>query len=181
MLKNPYRTLNSRILWRSPWYALREDQIQLPDGSRGVYTVVERPGAVWIVPVLEDGRLVLIRNYRYTVDRWLWEVPAGGLEPGAPPEENARRELAEEIGGRAESLEQVFTMYTLPGISDEKGYVFLARGVRLGETHREPSEVMERHIFSTQQVMRMIRRGEIVDGPSVLALLICAPLLQHGQ
>jgi ADP-ribose pyrophosphatase len=177
MPENPYRTLSSRIVWRSPWFALREDQIRLPDGSDGVYTVIERPGAVWIVPVLHDGRLVLIRNYRHTVGEWLWEVPAGGLEDGVPAVEMARRELSEEIGGTAESLEFVATTYTVPGISDERGYIYLARGVRLGEPHREPTEMMERHVLAVERVMQMVVGGEIADGPSALALLLCAPHL----
>lgn len=177
MSDEPYQTLDSRIIRRTRWYVLREDQIRLPDGSHGVYTIVERPGAVWIVPVLEDGQMVLIRNYRYTLRQWLWEVPAGGLEPGVPILEMARRELAEEIGGQAGSLEQMATFYTMPGISDEVGYVFLAQGVVLGEPQCEPTEVMERHIFSAEEVLHMVMHGEVADGPSALAILLCTSRL----
>ncbi len=175
MPQEPYQTLSSRVVWRTPWYILREDRIRLPDGSDGVYTVVERPGAVWIVPLLSDGRMVLIRNYRYTVRRWLWEVPAGGLPEDRTPEETARKELSEEIGGQASGIELVATFYTTAGISNERAFVFLARGVTLGQPDREPTEVMERHIFPVSQVMQMIRDGTISDGPSALAILLCAP------
>jgi ADP-ribose pyrophosphatase len=161
--------------------ALREDQIRLPDGSQGVYTVIERPTAVWIVPLLPDGQMVLIRNYRYTIDKWLWEVPAGSITPGISPGEMAQRELSEEIGGIAESLEKVTTFYTWPGQCNELGYVFLARGVTLGEPHREPTEVMERHIFPVTKAMEMARSGEVADGPSALAILMCAPILESEQ
>jgi len=161
--------------------ALREDQIKLPDGSQGVYTVIERPAAVWIVPLLSDGQMVLIWNYRYTVDKWLWEVPAGSITPGIPPEEMARRELSEEIGGMAESLKQVSTFYTWPGQCNELGYVFLARGVTLGEPHREPTEIMERHIFPVRKAIEMARSGEIADGPSALSILMCAQVLESEQ
>jgi len=181
MLNQPYQTLSSRTLWRNPWYSLREDRVRFPDGSEGVYTVVEKRDAVWVMPVLEDGRVVLIRNYRYTVGEWLWELPAGGIEPGALPEETARRELAEEIGGAAATLEEVARFYTMPGIGDETAHIFLAHGVTLGEPHHEPSEVMERHIFPMETVMAMVMRGEMADGPSALAILLCAPRLRVGE
>ena len=176
----PYILLGSRFVWRNAWYTLREDQLRLPDGSQGAYTVIERPGAVWIVPVAPDGRIILIRNYRHTVDEWLWEVPAGGLKPGVDPEEMARRELREEIGGSARSFEFVMRFYTVPGMSDEVGYIFLARGVTVGEPHREPTEVMEIHCFPLHAVVEMARQGEVKDGPSALAILLCAPRLEQN-
>jgi ADP-ribose pyrophosphatase len=177
MSKNPYQKLSSRRVWQTRWLTLREDQIKLPDGSQGVYTVIERPGAVWIIPLLDDDRMVLIWNYRYTIDRWLWEVPAGSIASGVSPEEMARRELSEEIGGTAASLETVSTFYTWPGQCDEQGHVFLARGVTLGEPHREPTEVMERHIFPVEKALEMAHHGEIADAPSALAILMCQPFL----
>jgi ADP-ribose pyrophosphatase len=177
MNQEPYHTLTSHVVWQSPWYTLRQHRIRLPDGSDGEYTVVERPGAAWVVPLLSDGRMVLIRNYRFTVHRWLWEVPAGGLKAGTTPEETARQELAEEIGGQAASLERVATFYTAVGMSDEIAHVFLARGVVLGTPHHEPTEVMERHVFPVAQVVDMIGRGEVADGPSALAVLLCLPRL----
>lgn len=175
--KKPYRKLGSRYVWRSQWYNLRQDDIQLPDGSQTTYTLVEHPGAVWIVPVTVEGKLALIRNYRYTVDDWCWEIPAGGLREGVSPEEMARRELREEIGGEAGSLRLVTSFYTANGISDEVAHVFLATGVRLGEPQHEASEVMTLHLMEPGEVLRMARQGEISDGPSALALLLCADLL----
>jgi ADP-ribose pyrophosphatase len=180
MPNHPYQQLSSRRVWQTHWMALREDQIRLPDGNQGVYTVIERPGAVWIVPLLSDGQMVLIWNYRYTIDSWLWEVPAGSIAPGISPEEMARRELSEEIGGTAASLEKVSNFYTWPGQCTELGHVFLARGVTLGEPHREPTEVMERHIVPVEKALEMARCGDIADGPSALAVLMCAPLLAQS-
>jgi ADP-ribose pyrophosphatase len=174
MSDQPYQTLDSRLIWRSPWYALREDRVRFPDGSEGSYTVIAKRAAVWVLPILADGRVVLIRNYRYTVGTWLWEIPAGGIEPGASPEEAARIELAEEIGGQSGQLEQIALFYTMPGIGDELAHIFVARGVVLGEPRHEPSEVMERHIFSWDDVLSMVMRGEVADGPSALAILVCA-------
>ncbi|MBN1312734.1 MAG: NUDIX hydrolase [Anaerolineae bacterium] len=181
MSKNPYQKLSSQRVWQTRWMALREDQIKLPDGSQGTYTVIERPGAVWIVPLLSDGQMVLIWNYRYTVGKWLWEVPAGSIVPGISPEEMAHRELSEEIGGTAASLKQISTFYTWPGQCNEIGYIFLAQGVKLGEPHREPTEVMERHVFPAEKALEMARSGKVADGPSALAILMCAPILASKQ
>ena len=180
MTDHPYQTLDSRRLWSSVWYNLRQDQVRFPDGSEGTYTVVDKRGGVWIVPVLSDGQMVLIRNYRYTIGDWLWEVPAGGISNGVNPAEMARLELAEEIGGTAERLEEVTTFFTMPGIGNELATIYLAHGVTLGEPRHEPSEVMERHIFPLDEVRRMIYAGEMMDGPSALAILLCLPLLTNN-
>jgi len=105
------------------------------------------------------------------------EVPAGGLSPGMSPEEVARRELLEEVGGRAAELRLVGQFYTSNGISNEVAYVYLATGVELGETHREATELMETRLVAVEEALRMAREGEITDGPSALALLWCEPLL----
>ncbi len=177
----PYQTLSSRILWRSPWYALREDRVRFPDGSEGPYTIVDKGASVYVVPLTHGGQIVLIRNYRYTLRRWLWEVPAGGVPPGAALDEMARRELLEEAGGQAESLEEVAAFYTMPGIGTEKAHVFLARGVTLGAPQREASEAMERYLLPVEEALRMAAGGEIEDGVSALALLLCAPRLHMSQ
>jgi ADP-ribose pyrophosphatase len=173
-----WETLRTRFLWRSRWYNLRQDHLRAPDGHEFTYTLVDHPGAVWVVPVTTGGALVLIWQYRYTVDDWCYEVPAGGLSLDLTPEEVARRELLEEVGGTADELHYVGQFYTSNGISNEVAYVYLATGVELGETHREPTERMEIHPVPVEEAMRMAREGEITDGPSALALLWCEPLLK---
>ena len=106
------------------------------------------------------------------------EVPACGLSPGLTPEEDARRELAEEVGGKAEDMCYVGRFYTSNGISNEVAYVYLATGVELGEAHREPTELMEVRLVPVEEALFMACSGEISDGPSALALLWCEPLLR---
>ncbi len=175
----PWKTLHSKYLWQSRWYSLRQDRLRTPEGHEFTYTLIEHPGAVWIVPVTADGQIVLIWNYRYTVEDWCYEVPAGGLSPDLTPEAVAHRELLEEIGGTAGELRHVGQFYTSNGISNEVAYVYLATGVKLGETQREPTELMEIRLVSVGKAMRMARDGEISDGPSALALLWCERLLQR--
>lgn len=173
MSSYPYQTFSSRYIWRSKWYSVRQDEIGTPDGSRGTYTVIEHPGAVWVVPVTDQGEIVLEWQYRYTVQDWCWEVPAGGLLPGTDPEEMARRELLEEIGGTAAELRFVGQFYTMNGIGDEVARVYLATGVELGEANREPTEIMDLRRVPVAEALRMAHAGEISDGPSALALLLC--------
>lgn len=172
-----WETLTSEYLWQSRWYNLRQDRLRTQDGHEFTYTIVDHPGAVWVVPVTVDGHIVLVWNYRYAVDGWCYEVPAGGLSPDLTPEEVARRELLEEVGGTASELRYVGQFYTSNGISNEVAYVYLATGVELGETHREPTELMEMRLVPVAEALRMAREGEISDGPSALALLWCEPLL----
>jgi ADP-ribose pyrophosphatase len=176
--------LGSRYLWQSRWYSLRQDHLRAADGQEYTYTVVEHPGAVWVVPVTTGGEVVLIRNYRHPVGDWCYEVPAGGLPPGLDPsarlgqsEEVARRELLEEVGGTAADVRFVGQFYTSNGISDEVAYVYLATGVELGASQREPTELMEVHLVPADEALRMAREGEISDGPSALALLWCEAVL----
>jgi ADP-ribose pyrophosphatase len=174
-----WETLDSHFLWQSQWYNLRQDRVRTQDGHEFTYTLVDHPGAVWVVPVTRNGQVVLIHSYRYCVGEWCWEVPAGGLSPGLTSEEVARRELAEEIGGIAADMRCVGQFYTSSGISNELAYVYLAAGVELGETHREPTELMEIQLVPVEEALRMAREGEISDGPSALALLWCKRLLQQ--
>ena len=172
-----WETIDSKYLWQSHWYNLRQDRLRTPEGREYTYTLVDHPGAVWIVPVTAEGRVALIWHYRYPVDDWCYEVPAGGLSPGLSPEEVAHRELLEEVGGRAAELRHMGQFYTSNGISSEVAYVYLATGVELGETQREPTELMEIRLVPVEEALRMARAGEITDGPSALALLWCEPMI----
>lgn len=174
----PYETKSSRVVWSCPWYSVRQDEIITPDGKPGVYNVVQHPGAVWIIPVTADGKVALIRSYRYTVNDWCFEIPAGGIKPGQSLEEAARAELAEEIGGKAATLDYFGRFYTMNGIGDEVAYIFLATGVVLGKPHHEATEVIEIHPMPIAEVLRMAQANEITDGPSALALLLCAEKLR---
>jgi ADP-ribose pyrophosphatase len=174
----PYTTLERRYLWQSRWYDVRQDRLRDVNGGELLYTVIEKQGAVFVVPLTDDGRLVLIEQYRYAVDDWCLEVPAGHIEPGASPEEMAARELREEIGGTAAQLAFIADFYTMNGIGDEKALVYLARGVELGEPEREATEHIRLRVFPADEAVRLARTGAIKDGPSALAILLCEPALQ---
>ncbi|WP_374688294.1 NUDIX domain-containing protein [Promineifilum sp.] len=177
--ERPFKTLSSRIAWSCPWYRVRQDEIIMPDGRPGIYNTIEKSDAVWIVPVTTDGRLAMVYQYRYTIDEWCWEVPAGSVKPGQSPEEAAREELREEVGGEAETLTYVGRYYLANGICNEVGHIFLATGVTLGAAHHEPAEVMQVHLKPVAEALEMARTHQISDGPSALALLLCAEQLRR--
>jgi len=160
-------------------FRVREDQVRWPDGHVAPYTYIHSCGAVWIVPVTADGQVVLIRQFRYTLDDWCWEVPAGGFHDfTGSPLDLAKRELAEEVGG--ESDDWLYVGPFRPGVSlyDEICHIVLARDVRLDrEPQREPAEIIEVHLVPPGRALEMARNGEMADGHSALALLRCEPYI----
>lgn len=170
--QHPITAIDSRRAWDCPWYAVRQDRIRLPDGSEGVYNVVEMPDAAWIVPVTTSGEIVLLWHYRYPLQEWGWELPSGSIKAGDSPLETAQRELLEEAGGSGTDWSLLMKVSTMKGIGDEHGYLYLAKGITLGEPEHEPAEIINIHSFSADEVLRMARAGEINDAMSVLALLL---------
>lgn len=152
------------------------DTVRFPDGSTGQLEMIRHPGASAVVPMLDDPagpdpRVLLIRQFRHAADGVIWEVPAGRLDPGETPEACARRELAEETGMRASRLERLTTIYTTPGFTDERIHLFLAGGLEEGDHRREADEFMELRPTPWSEAMRLIERGEIVDGKTLVSLL----------
>jgi ADP-ribose pyrophosphatase len=141
------------------------------DGSTFSREIVRHPGAVVILPVLDDGRICLIQNYRVAVDRRLLELPAGTLEPGETPLETAHRELIEETGFRAKTIYPLCEFYMSPGILDERMFVFVARGLTAGEPAREAGEQIENLLVEPAELELMFREGKIQDSKTLSALL----------
>jgi len=121
--------------------------------------------------VTDDGRIVLLRQYRFATGGTIWEIPAGTLEPGEPPIETARRELIEETGYRAERLEPLCEFFSTPGYTNEKIHAFLATHLAAGEAAPEPGEEIEIRLVPLADVLKMIDRGEIQDGKTLAAIL----------
>lgn len=135
---------------------------------------VVHPGAVAIVPVLDGGRICLIRNFRLSVGRTLVELPAGTLEPGEAPADTARRELTEETGYTAGRIEPVAEFFMSPGILSERMHVFAAYELIAGEARPETGEDIERLIVTWDEALAMIDRGEIEDAKTIAGLLLAA-------
>lgn len=143
----------------------------VPDGTVHLREIIRHPGAVVILPILADGRVALIRNYRIAVEEWLVELPAGTLEPNEDPREAAFRELAEETGFRAKSMERLTWFCSSPGILDERMHLFLATGLEAGPMALEGGEEIEPLLTPWDDAMRMVRDGQIHDAKTLAGLL----------
>jgi len=168
--------VSSERLYTGRIVNLDRDTVRFPDDSTGRLEMLRHPGASAVVPFLDDPRgpdprVLLIRQFRHAADGFIWEVPAGRLDAGEAPETCARRELEEETGMRAGTLERLTTIYTTPGFTDERIHLFLAHGLVEGEHHREVDEFMEVHPLRWSAVLELIRQGEIQDAKTLTSLL----------
>jgi 8-oxo-dGTP pyrophosphatase MutT (NUDIX family) len=165
------RTTSSREVYRNPWIRVREDAIELADGSRSVYGVVEKPDFALVLPAERDG-FWLVEQYRHPIGRRAWEFPQGGWPHGAggTPEELARAELAEETGFRAGELRHLGHLDLSSGLSTQEFDVWLATDLTPGPTAREASEADMQQGFVTEAELReMVRTGRFTDAPSLAA------------
>ncbi len=175
---NPGR-IESRRVYTGKIISLDLDTVRFPDGSVGKLEMIRHPGASAVVPFLsdprgEDPQVLMIRQYRYASDGYLYEIPAGRLNHGEDPRDCAARELKEETGCTAEHLEYLLTMYTTPGFTDEKIHLFMATGLVTGETKHEADEFLELHPMPLSQALEMIEAGEVQDAKTALGLLFAA-------
>ncbi len=148
-----------------------ERRVARRDGRTELREMVVHPGSVIVLPLLSDGRLVLIRNRRFTVGRTLLELPAGTLEAGEEPISCAARELEEETGYRATQLEPLLAFYVAPGVSDERMHAFLARGLTEAEQQLDETEQIEVVPLTLAEVLERIRRLEIEDANTIAVVL----------
>jgi ADP-ribose pyrophosphatase len=155
--------LSTKVLHRYRIFAIIEQSLRLPSGRTVVRQVVHHPGAVVIMPQLEDGRLILIAQYRFAVGETLLECPAGTLEPGEAPLECAKRELIEETGYRADHWRALGTIYSSPGFCDERLYLFLASGLVPEHAAGDEDEILEVKGLTVPEVERAIADGTLVD------------------
>jgi ADP-ribose pyrophosphatase len=155
---------------------LDRDTVRYPDGSTGQLEMVRHPGASAVIPLLDearsaDPRVILVRQFRHAANDFIWEIPAGRLDPGETPATCAHRELEEEIGMTADVLSRLTTIYTTPGFTDERIHIFLASTLKPGKQRREADEFMEVHTKKWAEVMAMVRAGDIKDAKTLVGLM----------
>lgn len=169
-LSEKERVENREEIFSGRFLRLVVDRVELPNGAKSTREFVLHPGAVAILPVLPDGRILLVRQYRHAVGKLLWEIPAGKLDvDGESPRECAARELREETGYVASDWKEILTFYTSPGFTDERIVLFFASGLTRA-SDPFPGEIESQAEFTLKEAVRMVSRGEIEDAKTILAL-----------
>ena len=149
---------------------LNVDTITLPNGLTVDLEVVRHPGAAAVVPLKDDGTVILIRQFRHAAGGFIYEIPAGKLHPGEDPKACAARELEEEVGYRAGKLELLSSIFTAPGFTDEVIHIYEATGLTIGRQQLDRDEVLEVIEMPLLEAMRMIETGEIRDAKSIVGV-----------
>ena len=168
----PETALTSDLVFDGKLLRLRVDTVRLPDGRQASREVVEHRPAVVVVPIDGEDNVVLVRQFRYAVGESLLEAPAGGVEESETPLECARRELQEETGYLARSLESLGRFWTSPGFCDELMYAYVGRDLVPSALQPDPDEIIQTETVPLSSVVALIRNGEIQDAKTIAALLM---------
>jgi len=171
--------ISTRRVYSGKVVNLDIDTVCFPDGSRGELEMIRHSGASAVVPFLsdpgaDDPQILLLRQYRYAGEQYLYEIPAGRIEAEEPPETCARRELWEETGSTAARMDHLLTFFTTPGFTDERIHAFMATGLTRGNPNHESDEFIEIVAYPLSEVLSMIQRGEIQDAKTALSILFVA-------
>ena len=169
---NDPEKLSSDRIFDGTVFDVDRDRVRLPHGREVTVDVIRHPPSAVIVPVPEPGHVILIKQYRYAVNQWLWELPAGSVDEGETPEEAARRECHEEIGQLPDTVVRLGAMYPTPGYCDEEMFFFRVSGpsVPPHEAEKDEDEDIEVQTFTLKEAREMVRRGTIVDMKTVIGL-----------
>ena len=176
--------LSSKTVFKGPAFSVRSDRVREPGGIVARRDVVRHSGSAVILAVDDSGpepRVLLERQYRYAADDYLWEIPAGRIDPGEKALAGAKRELLEETGYRAAKWTRALFFYPSPGFLDETMTVYLARGLTAGDAQPEEDESIECRLTLLSQALDMVRSGEIRDGKTIASVLWLAQSLRSGS
>jgi ADP-ribose pyrophosphatase len=157
-------------IYRGRYFSFVAEDVTLPNGCRAEMAMVRHPGSVGVVPLVDDGGVLMERQYRHCVRDYLLEIPAGTLETGESPSACARRELEEETGYTAAEIIPLGRTHILPAYSDEVIHLFMARGLAPARQRLDPDEIIRTEPYPFERLMEMIAAGEITDALAVLAL-----------
>jgi len=169
--KGKAQILKSEMVYEGKVFGVRRDDVVEPTGLRATREVITHPGSVVVLPLLSDGRIVLIRQYRHATRQFLWELVAGRIDGGENPRRAAARELIEETGYRAKRFRIFLEVFPTPGFLEERMYILLAEGVTPGEAHPEEDEKITAKAFTKKELETMIGRGRLHDAKSIAGIL----------
>ncbi|GGL46655.1 NUDIX domain-containing protein [Sporolactobacillus putidus] len=164
------KKIESTEIFKGRVVHLLVDKVGLPNGNDATREVVRHPGAVAIIAVTEDEKMLLVRQYRYPLDKIIYEIPAGKLEPGENPDDSAMRELEEETGHQCEQLERIASFYSSPGFSDELLNIYFTNTLTNGRQHLDDDEFLEVYAVDLGEAVQMVRDHRIADAKTVYAV-----------
>lgn len=164
------KTISTQTIYEGKVVKLVVDDVLLPDGQKSKREIVKHAGAVAVIAITKEEKLVLVRQYRKALGKTMLEIPAGKLEPGEKPIDCALRELEEETGYRAKTLKPLYSFYTSPGFANEIIHLFQAEGLQKGETHLDQDEFIELVEYSLEACFQAIEAEEICDAKTILAV-----------
>jgi ADP-ribose pyrophosphatase len=165
------KILRSEIIYKGPVFGVRRDEVLEPSGVRAVREVITHPGSVVVLPVLPDGRILLIRQYRYATRQYLWELVAGRIDAGEGVKQAAARELIEETGYRAKRFRVFLDLFPTPGFLEERMYILLAEELTAGEAQPEEDEKITAKAYARTDLERMIQKNVLRDAKTIAGLL----------
>jgi 8-oxo-dGTP pyrophosphatase MutT (NUDIX family) len=174
------KVLSTKVMYEGPVFGVRRDHVVEPNGVEAMRDVVTHPGSVVVLPVFANGRILLIRQFRYATGIFLWELVAGRKDPGETFVRAAHRELAEETGYTAKRMRKLMDVFPTPGFVTERMVIFLAAGLKEGKARPEEDEKIEQRVFTLSQAEQWIRAGKIRDAKSVAGILYYARLVARG-
>lgn len=168
-----YQIVKSEVIFRGKVFNTIVNQIEYDSGNKAVREVAEHPGGAVVVPVTDEGKIVMVTQHRFPMNEVLLELPAGKLNKGENPFVCAIRELEEETGYKSEDVSELGSIYTTPGYSTEKLWIYLAKNLKPGNHNREEGEYgMQVFEFSIDEIEKKITNGEIVDGKSICGIFL---------
>jgi len=165
------KVIRSKTIYKGPAFGIRRDELLEPGGVRTTRELVTHPGSVVVLPVLPDGRVVLIRQYRHAARQFLWELVAGRVDEGESPRKAAARELIEETGYRARQFRAFLDFFPSPGFLEERMHILLAEGLTEGQATPEADEKITNRSFAQKELEQMIQQRTIRDGKTISGLL----------
>jgi ADP-ribose pyrophosphatase len=182
MPPQPWTTLSTREVYRNPWMRLREDVAEMPNRRTTIYGVCEFGQCVGVLPFVDDEHVVMVRQYRYPArENQRWEMPTGGLHPDETLEQAAQRELMEEVGYRAGSLQWISSYHTSKSVCEEIAHLYIGRDLVPADAPPDETEFFERAILPFAQVVQLVIDSEIRDSMTVIAVLHAARLRDSGR
>lgn len=178
-MKNVERTIKSDKLYQGKIINLRIDTVELPDQKYSKREIVEHPGAVAVIAITDDNKIVMVKQYRKSVEEYLLEVPAGKLEIGEEPIDCAKRELLEETGFKSNNIEYLFKFYTSPGFSNETISLFIAKDLVLDVAKPDEDEYIEIEKYEIDDLLDKVYKEEIKDAKTIISVLYIKKYLNN--